>query len=420
MKVIAVRDRELDLSNSILASGKYREHFLAQPEGSEPLVDVTGCGLIDDDEQLLPLVSSYLCRNYRNVLKADKTVVSYARRISYLVQDQKTKPEYENSRRDDLLLSIGLGSLEVYLGRLDSAGLAPKTVQGRDAAYDHFFSKHLCISLNGKPPIRTDNPYEHGPIRTGKANVKEIVQPCSMIELEQMILHTKSERERCMLQLIYDSGIRESELPRVTLQHIRDALEYQKLQYVSDDCNIPVNADYSPLHVQGSKGKKNEIVPRITLVSRTTLERIENYHRSPLYHRYSQRIRDPNKTPAFFNSHGKAYTTKSVEKLFERVSERAKKSRKIKRKISAHKFRHGSAYLLLTSPDLGEDYFQRLGMLSIGHGHSYTTTTEGYAQIPHDIYQKLCKPNSLIKTKCGEMHVLRKRTTIRIKTGDKK
>lgn len=420
MKVIAERDRELDLSSSILANGKYREQFLAQPEGSEPLVKVTGCGLIDGDEQLLPLVSSYLCRNYRNVSKADKTVTSYARRISYLLQDQKTKPEYENSRRDDLLLSIGLGNLEVYLGRLDGAGLAPKTVQGRDAAYHHFFSSHLCISLSGKPPLRSDNPYEHGPLRPGKANTKAIVQPCSMLELEQLILHTDSERERCMLQLIYDSGIRESELPRITLQHIRDALEYQKLQYVSADCNIPVNADYSPLHVQGSKGRKNEIVPRITLVSRTTLERIENYHRTPLYRRYSQRIRDPEQTPAFFNSHGKAFTTKSVEKLFERVSKRARTSGKIKRKISAHKFRHGSAYLLLKSPDLGKDYFERLGMLSIGHGHSHTTTTEGYTQIPHDIYQRLCKPDSLIKTKCGEMHALRERTTKRIRSGDKK
>lgn len=420
MKVIAVRDRELDLSNSILANGKHREEFLAQPEGSKPSVKVTGCGLIDDDEQLLPLVSSYLCRNYRNVSKADKTVLSYARRISYLLQDQKTKPEYENTRRDDLLLSIGLGSLEVYLGQLDAAGLAPKTVQGRDAAYNHFFSKHLCISLNGKPPLRADDPYEHGPLRKGKANIKAVVQPCSMLELEQMILHTKSERERCMLQLIYDAGIRESEVPRITLQHIRDALDYQKLQYVSNECNIPVNADYSPLHVQGSKGKSNQIVPRITLVSRTTLERIEKYHSTPLYRRYSQRKSDPKETPAFFNSHGKPFTTKSVEKLFERLSKRARKSRKIKRKISAHKFRHGSAYLLLTSPDLGEDYFERLGMLSVGHGHSYTTTTEGYAQIPHDIYQKLCTPDSLIKTKCGEMHVLRERTTIRIKTGDRK
>ncbi|MBK4998607.1 tyrosine-type recombinase/integrase [Pseudomonas sp. S31] len=420
MKVMMVRGRELDLSNSILANGKHREQFLAQPEGSEPLVQVTGCGLIDDDEQLLPLVSSYLCRNYRNILKADKTVLSYARRISYLLQDQKTQPEYENSPRDDLLLSVGLGNIEVYLGRLDGAGLAPKTVQGRDAAYHHFFTSHLCISLSGKPPLRADNPYEHGPIRTGKANIKAIVQPCSMPELEQLILHAQSERERCMLQLIYDSGVRESEVPRITLQHIRDALDYQKLQYVSADCNIPVNADYSPLHVQGSKGRKNQIVPRVTLVSRTTLERIERYHSTPLYRRYSQRFRDPNKTPAFFNSHGKAYTTKSVEKLFERVSERARKSRKIKRKISPHKFRHGSAYLLLTSPDLGTDYFQRLGMLSIGHGHAYMTTTEGYAQIPHDIYQKLCKPDSLLKTKCGEMQVLRDRTTRRIKTGDKK
>ena len=420
MKVVAVRDKELDLSNSILASGPYREQFLAEPEGSEPSVKVTGCALIGNDEQLLPLVSSYLCRNYRNTLLGDKTVVSYARRISYLLEDQKSKPEHETSLRDDLLLSIGFGDLEVYLGRLDAAGLAPKTVQGRDAALHHLFRTHLCISLNNKPPLRTDDPYEHGPIRPGQAHTKSIVQPCSMLELEQMILHAHSERERCMLQLIYDSGIRESELPRITLQHIRDALEYQKLQYVSVNSNIPVNADYSPLYVQGSKGRKNHVKPRITLVSRTTLERIENYHRTPLYHTRSLRIRDPRKTPAFFNSHGKPYTTKSVAKLFEHLSERAQKAGKIKRKISSHKFRHGSAYLLLTSPDLGKDYFERLGMLSIGHGHAHSTTSEGYTQIPHDIYQKLCRPDSILKTKCGEMHALRLRTTKRIKTGDRK
>ena len=420
MKMVAVRAKALDLSKSILANGPYREQFLAQPEAREPIVRITGCALIDDDEHLLPLASSYLSRNYRNVSLADHTVRSYARRISYLIKYLKSKVEYETSNRDDLLLSVGLGQIEVYLGGLDAAGLAPKTVQGRDAAYHSFFTTHLCKSLDGSAPLRDDNPYKHGMIRPGEANTLAIVQPCSMLELEQLILHAHSERERCMLQLMYDSGLRVSEVPRMTLQQIRDALAYQKLQYISYESNIPVNADYSPLHVLGSKGKKNHVKPRITLVSRTSVERIEDYHRTPLYRRCAQRIKDPEKTPAFFNSHGNPITTKSVEKLFERICKRALKAGKIKRIISPHKFRHGSAYLLLTSPDLGTDFFERLGMLSVGHGHSSVTTSEGYTQIPHDIYQKLCKPDSLDKTKAGEMHTLRERTTKRIKTGDKK
>lgn len=420
MKVVAIRARELDLSKSILANGPYREQFLAQPEASEPIVKVTGCALIDDDERLLPLVSSYLCRNYRNTSLADQSVLAYARRLSYLLKDLKTKVAYEASDRDDLLLSVGLGNIEVYLGGLDAAGIAPKTVSGRDAAYHHFFTTHLCKRFGEAPPLREDNPYKLGLIRPGKAHTRTIVQPSSMVELEQLILHAHSERERCMLQFIYDSGVRVSEVPRLTLQTVMDALAYQKLQFVSSESNVPVNADYSPLHVQGSKGRKNHVKPRITLVSRTTLERIEDYHRTPLYRRYAQRKKSPAETPAFFNAHGKPYTTKSVEKLFDRVCKRALKAGKIKRIISPHKFRHGGAYLLLTSPDLGADYSERLALLSQMYGHESSTTSEGYTKIPHDIYEKLCKPDSLQKTKAGEMHTLRERTTKRIKTGDKK
>jgi integrase/recombinase XerC len=420
MKVVTVRGKELDLSKSVLASGPLRDQFLAQQEASQPIVEVTGCALFDDDERLLPLISSYLCRNYRNTLLADHSVKSYARRISYLLADLKTRVEYEASDRDDALLSVGLGQLEGYLAKLDAAGLAPKTVNGRDAAYNHFFTTHLCMRFDENPPLREDNPYKGGLLRPGPANTLAIVQPSSMVELEELILHAHSERERCLLQTMYDSGVRESEVPRLTLQAIRDALAFQKLQFVSRESNVPVNADYCPLHIQGSKGKRNQVKPRITLVSRTTLERVEDYHRTPLYRRYSQRYRSPEETPAFFNAHGRPHTTKSVEKLFDRVCKRALRAGKIRRIISPHKFRHGGAYLILTSPDLGKDPFERLVLLAQSWGHNHTTTSEGYTKIPHDIYQKLCQPDSLLKTKAGEMQLLRERTTKRIKTGDKK
>ena len=160
MKMVAVRAKALDLSKSILANGPYREQFLAQPEAREPIVRITGCALIDDDEHLLPLASSYLSRNYRNVSLADHTVRSYARRISYLIKYLKSKVEYETSNRDDLLLSVGLGQIEVYLGGLDAAGLAPKTVQGRDAAYHSFFTTHLCKSLDGSAPVARRQPVQ--------------------------------------------------------------------------------------------------------------------------------------------------------------------------------------------------------------------------------------------------------------------
>lgn len=422
MKVIAVKEKPLDLSYSVLAQGEYREQLLAQPEGKNPRVKVTGCVLIGSGEQLQPLSSDYLCRNYRNNLLADSTTTSYASRISYLLDYLRTQVEFESSDRDEALLSVTIGRLEQYLAHLNTAGLAPKTVQGRDAAYHHLFHKYLCKRFNDRPAYREDNPYKDGLIWNGKANTLGIIQPCSMDELEQLILHTDLERERCLIQAVYDTGVRESEVPRITLQAIRDALDFQKLQFITaglPDAR-PLKAAYCPLHIRGSKGKKNQIKPRTTLVSRVTLERIEDYHKTPLYRRYAKQYPSPEETPAFFNAHGEPYKTKSVEKLFDRVSKRAMKARKTRRLISPHKLRHGGAYAILQSPDLGKDYPDRLVTLTKSFGHNQQMTSEGYTLIPHDIYHLLADPNSVQKTKASEMELLRERTTKRIRMGDKK
>lgn len=420
MKVVTVKAKPLDLSDSILAQGEYREQFLAQPEAQNPRVEVTGCVLIGSDEQLQPLSSDYLCRNLRKNLLADESTTSYASRLSYLLDYLRTQVEFEGSDRDEALLSVSVGRLEQYLADLNKAGLAPKTVQGRDAAHHHFFHKYLCKRFDERPPFREDNPYADGFIWSGKANALGIVQPCSMDELEQLILHAEWERERCVIQAIYDTGVRKSEVPRITLQAVRDALNFQRLLFVTTGDVTPLKAPYCPLHIQGSKGKKNQINPRITLVSRTTLERIEEYHKTPLYRRFAKEYPTPEETPAFFNALGEPYTKKNVEKLFERVSKRAMKKGTIRRQISPHKLRHGGAYAILHSPDLGKDYLDRMGTLMKSWGHKNPETSEGYTLIPMDIYQMLAEPNSVMRTKASEMELLRNRTTKRIRLGDKK
>lgn len=420
MKLVTAKRESLDLSKSVLAQGRYREQFLAQPEASQPHVKITGSALFDKDERLQPLSSAYLCRCIRNTLLADPTVKAYGSRISYLLESLKTKVEFEASDRDEAFLSVTIGRIEEYLASLPALGIAPKTIAGRDAAFNHFFNTHLCKSFDGAPPLRQDNPYDGGFLWKGAANTRGIIQPSSMDELEQLILHAHSERERCLIQAMYDTGVRVSEIPRLTLQDIRNALDFQKLLFVSDPGDRPLNATYCPLQISGSKGRRNQIKPRVTLVSRTTLERIENYHRTPLYRRFAMRYQSPEMTPAFFNAHGSPHTAKSVEKLFDRASKRAIKAGKIRRMISPHKLRHGGAYAILSSPDLGKDYLDRLVILSKSLGHNQSRTSENYTLIPHDIYQKLSHPESVEKTKASEMQRLRDRTSKRIQSGDKK
>ncbi|MBL3871361.1 hypothetical protein EGV01_04065, partial [Pseudomonas syringae pv. theae] len=133
MKVVTARERLLDLNNSVLAAGEHREQFMAQPEGKNPIVKVTGCGLVDEDERLQPLVSAYLSRNLRKNLLAFPSIKSYASRLSLLLQDLKTNVEFEGCYRDDAFLSVTIGRLETYLASLTAKGLAPKTIQTRDA-----------------------------------------------------------------------------------------------------------------------------------------------------------------------------------------------------------------------------------------------------------------------------------------------
>lgn len=74
---------------------------------------------------------------------------------------------------------------------------------------------------------------------------------------------------------------------------------------------------------------------------------------------------------------------------------------------------------MLGSPDLRKGYDERLALLAQAFGLNSATTSEGYTKIPHDIYEKLRKPGTELKTKAGEMRLLRERTTKRINTSDK-
>lgn len=88
--------------------------------------------------------------------------------------------------------------------------------------------------------------------------------------------------------------------------------------------------------------------------------------------------------------------------------------------ISPHKLRHGNAYALLRTPDIGTDFLDRMVAVQKTLGHSRLTTSETYTQIPHDLYQKLVRPGTETKTKAGEMAELSQQTRLRIDAGDMK
>ena len=410
MKVVAARRVVLDLSESLLNEDG------AQVSG---LVNVTGGAVFDDDERLLPLCSGFLTKHAKEESLSITSVETYGKNLGYAHQYLKARREFATTSSDEAFLEVSGSLLAEYISHLiENEELSTKTVRNRDATLLSFYDSYLCVPTFRGPVLREDNPYEKGLISPSPK--KNLVIPCSLLELETLITSSDCERERCVLQFIFDAGIRRSELPRVTLAAVKKALDAQRYEYISSGDVPPLNTDYCSLKIAGSKGRSNQEKPRYTLVSRATLQRVQRYHASVLYRKHARKFKNDDSTPAFLNAHGDTYTANSVSKLLERLSARAIKACKLKKPISPHKLRHGYAYAILKSPDLGEDFAERLFIAQKTMGHADITTTQVYTMVPFDIYSRINGSMEDTATKAQSMQALSDATRLKIGLGDSK
>lgn len=409
MKVVVENDSVLDLSASALndeapvVTGK---------------VTVTGCGVFDEQERLLPLVSEYLSRAAQTSALSRESQETYGRNLGYLVNGLGRLPLFEGSTPDEILLTVTRPTLAAYIAdlrRLD--GIDPVTIRNRDACFRSFFNKFLCVADEDQPARRKDNPYALGFISPSPN--RKLVHACSPEDLSGLIQSTDSERERCLLQFIFDAGLRRSEVGRVSLQSIKDALRFSQTQmvYQAEAASKP---SYCPLFVYGSKGHGDEYKARYAIVSRATLERIAKYQATPLYKRHASRFESPETTPAFFNADGAAYNADSVSGVLRRISERGVKLGLLQKPVAPHKLRHGHAYAILRSPDMGNDVLERMLAVQRSLGHAHMDTTDIYTQITLEAYRYLCTDESGLMTRAEMMAQLWTRTSVRIDLRAKK
>ena len=405
MDVKVCSDTKLDLSKSCLLN--------EIPNLSlNKTVKVNGVGVFDDDGKILPLVSEYLSYRTKHQIISYKSAVTYGRNLSYFLSYIRSRPDYDDSESDEVFITVPKYVIQEYLTfliREDHKNSS--TVRSRDETI-HAFIEYLCSPTEDRDKLREDNPYSDGLL--SKPPKRTPISSCTLDDLFILIEFTDSERERALLQFLYDSGLRRSELPRVTLQDFNDTNNFNSEKFISSDNEQPIHADYVPLKVKGSKGRGNQIKPRWTLLSLATIKRVQKYHASPLYKKYARKYVDPSKTPAFFNAKGTPYTPSAINKLLERISERAIKKGRLDRSISPHKLRHGNAYSILQSNDLGSNYVDRLAIVQKCLGHNHLNTTQIYTNIPQDIYKSICDENGEILTKAEKMKRLSEQTQLRI------
>ena len=396
---------ELDLSKSFL-------HSQISNFTSEQKVKVNGTGVFDDNSKILPLISEYLSYQSKHAKIAYKSAETYGKNLTYFLKYIRSRSDYEDDETDEVFITVPGYVIQEYLTFLIlEEGKESSTVRNRDATIRTFI-EYLCEPTENRGPLREDNPYCNGYL--SKAPKPNPIISCTLDDLVVLIESTSSERERVLLQFLYDSGLRRSELPRVTLEDFRNACNFNSEKFIARDSDQPIHADYIPVKVKGSKGRGNEIKPRWTLISSATINRIKKYHASPLYKKYARKYLNPADTPAFFNAHGTPYTPKSIDRLLERVSKRAMRQGRLYRMISPHKLRHGNAYAILQSNDLGTDYLDRLVIVQKNLGHNQLDTTQMYTSIPQDIYNNMCDEHGELLTRAEKMKRLSEQTQLKI------
>ena len=161
--------------------------------------------------------------------------------------------------------------------------------------------------------------------------------PQSLPEKPSDVSKENRLRDRAILELLYSSGLRVSELVGLNLNHL--------------------NSDLGIARVMG-KGRKERIVP----VGVKAIEALKAY----LEDRGVFRGEDP----IFINSLGGRLTTRSVGRLIKKYARHSG----IFRKVSPHSLRHTFATHLL---DAGADIREIQEML----GHSSLSTTQRYTHV---------------------------------------
>lgn len=282
------------------------------------------------------LLSDYIIE-LKTIKQRDKdtTVNSYSEDIyKYL--------EYMESKNISSALDISYNNLLNYLKYLDDnkyevSSVARKIVSIK-AFHKYLSENYKVIDISTK--INTPRFYRKLP------NILTIEEVDNLLDIK---LDTPFDyRNKAMLELMYSSGLRVSELINLELS------------------DIDLNNNYVRCF---GKGSKERIVPVGEYSSKYLSIYINEYRDSMKKGYYTEKI--------FLNNHGKEMTRQGFFKIIKKIA----KDKDINKNITPHMLRHSFATHLLNN---GADLRTIQEML----GHSSISTTQIYTNVTNDILKE--------------------------------
>lgn len=281
--------------------------------------------------------------------------------LAYLKHEKNASPHTIASYRRDLLQfdryceerKLRLGeidniALRGFLAVLFEKGEKKSTIGRKLAAIRSFFQ--FCMKrqwIDDNPAKVVSTPRQDKP-------VPSFLSEEEMQEFLELPKKTKplDLRDRAILELLYATGLRVSELVGVDL--------------------MDVNFNERLIRVRG-KGKKERLIP----FGRTAEETLRAY----LHARASIHKGQVEDTPMFLNYRGKRLSSRSVERIVDKYIRKSA----LRKKISPHSLRHSFAsHLLSRGADL------RVIQELLGHESLATTQKYTHLDIKHllEVYRK--------------------------------
>lgn len=273
---------------------------------------------------------------------AKNTLISYERDLkSYLAY-------MKNVEQLNTWNEVRRASIIQFLARLKDQGKSPKTLARHIASLRSFHQFLIREKITEQDPtIHIESPKQE----------RSLPKVLSMEEVEALLEAPKLTdafgfRDKAMLELLYATGMRVSEL---------------------------INLDMSDIHATMGfvrcigKGNKERIIP----IGHTALEAIEDYLQNGRV-----KLQREHKTDSLFlNHHGNRLTRQGFWKILKKLS----KDARIEKELTPHTLRHSFATHLLTN---GADLRAVQEML----GHADISTTQIYTHVTNvrlkDVYKK--------------------------------
>lgn len=275
-----------------------------------------------------------LINDFLSYLKIDKGYSSNT--ISSYKNDLYKFLEYNKGKN---INNITNNDLKEYLKKLKNETLNEKSISRNISCLKSFY-KFLVIEK-----VVKDNPSETITMPKIKKSLPDILTEEDVLKLLDIELNDNfSYRNKAMLELMYATGLRVSELVNLKLQDI--------------DLSQDIVRTFG-------KGSKERIIP----IGDYAKEYLEKY----IYEYRGSMLKRNNSEYIFLNNHGKKMTRQGFFKIIKKIA----KEKGIEKELSPHTLRHSFASHLLK-------YGADLRTIQELLGHSDISTTQIYTHITNE------------------------------------